>query len=48
MIADAKKKEKAIYGNIFNKISMYNDKAVPVMSGNNANNPKVKIRKIMI
>mmetsp|Transcript_3145 Transcript_3145/g.3298 ORF Transcript_3145/g.3298 Transcript_3145/m.3298 type:complete len:489 (-) Transcript_3145:398-1864(-) len=40
-IADAKKKEKAIYGNIFNKISMYNDKAVPVMSGNNANNPKV-------
>jgi peptidylprolyl isomerase len=46
-IADAKKKEKAIYGNIFNKISMYNDKAVPVMSGNNANNPKVTIMKIM-
>lgn len=32
LIADAKKKEKAAYGNMFSKISVYNDKEVPVVT----------------
>jgi hypothetical protein len=32
LIQDAKKKEKAAYGNMFSKISVYDDKEVPVVS----------------
>lgn len=32
LIADAKKKEKAAYGNMFSKISVYDDKEVPVVT----------------
>ena len=32
MITAAKKKEKAAYGNMFSKISVYNDKEVPVVT----------------
>lgn len=42
-IADAKKKEKAAYGNMFSKINMYDDKPVPVAVeklGTAENNPK--------
>ena len=41
LIADAAKKQKAAYGNMFSKISVYDDKAAPVMPGTNPNNPKV-------
>lgn len=40
-IADALKKQKAAYGNMFSKISMYEDKAAPMMPGTNPNNAKV-------
>jgi len=39
-IADAKAKNKKAYSGMFSKISMYADKAAPVM-GNSKNNPKV-------
>ena len=42
IISDGKKKDKALYGNIFNKISVYDDKAVPFIPGNSGKNPKVK------
>jgi cyclophilin family peptidyl-prolyl cis-trans isomerase len=38
-IAEAKKKAKAAYGNMFSKISVYDDKALPLIS--DPNNPKV-------
>lgn len=41
LIADAKKKEKAIYGNMFSKVSVYDDKELPVIPGSSLNNPKV-------
>lgn len=41
LIADAKKKEKATYGNMFSKISVYDDKAAVIVPGLAANNPKV-------
>ena len=41
IISDGKKKEKALYGNIFNKISVYDDKAAPFIPGNSGKNPKV-------
>jgi hypothetical protein len=44
MISDGKKKEKALYGNIFSKISMYDDKAVPLMAGRSEDNPKVRVK----
>jgi peptidylprolyl isomerase len=41
-IADAKKKQKAAYGNFFSKVNMYDDKAgAPVMPGSSLDNPKV-------
>lgn len=40
-IADAKKKEKSIYGNLFSKMSVYDDKELPVVPGLSKNNPKV-------
>lgn len=40
-ISDAMKKQKAAYGNMFSKISVYDDKAAPVVPGANPNNPKV-------
>jgi len=40
-IVDAKKKQKAAYGNFFSKVNMYNDKETPVMPGTSANNPRV-------
>ena len=43
LIADAAKKQKAAYGNMFSKISVYDDKAAPVMPGTNPNNPKVRV-----
>lgn len=41
MVADAKKKTKAAYGNMFSKISVYDDKAAVVVPGLAADNPKV-------
>ena len=41
LIAEGKKKDKALYGNIFNKISVYDDKAVPFIPGSSNKNPKV-------
>lgn len=41
IISDSKKKEKAAYGNLFNKISVYDDKAVPFIAGTSSDNPKV-------
>jgi peptidylprolyl isomerase len=40
-IADAKKKAKAIYGNFFSKVSVYDDKEAPVVPGLSKDNPKV-------
>lgn len=40
-IADAKKKAKAIYGNFFSKVSVYDDKEAPVVAGLSKDNPKV-------
>lgn len=40
-IADAKKKTKAAYGNFFSKMSVYDDKALPVIPGSSPDNPKV-------
>jgi peptidylprolyl isomerase len=40
-IADAKKKTKAIYGNFFSKVSVYDDKALPIVPGLAKDNPKV-------
>lgn len=40
-IIDAKKKEKAIYSNMFSKVSVYDDKEDVVVPGLAANNPKV-------
>jgi peptidylprolyl isomerase len=40
-ILDAKKKAKAAYGNMFSKISVYDDKEVLVVPGTAASNPKV-------
>ena len=50
MISDSKKKEKSVYGNLFNKISVYNDKAAVTITTNSGgvtvwpdveSNPKV-------
>jgi tetratricopeptide (TPR) repeat protein len=41
LIADAKKKEKATYGNMFSKLSVYDDKATVVIPGSSPSNPKV-------
>jgi hypothetical protein len=41
IISDGKKKDKALYGNIFNKISVYDDKALPVIPGSSSKNPRV-------
>lgn len=41
-IADAKKKDKAKYGNMFSKISIYDEKPEIVLPGLSANNPKVR------
>eukprot|EP00607_Mallomonas_marina_P009819 CAMPEP_0182418750 /NCGR_PEP_ID=MMETSP1167-20130531/3126_1 /TAXON_ID=2988 /ORGANISM="Mallomonas Sp, Strain CCMP3275" /LENGTH=484 /DNA_ID=CAMNT_0024593109 /DNA_START=95 /DNA_END=1552 /DNA_ORIENTATION=+ len=41
MILEAKKKTKAVYGNMFSKISVYDDKETPIVPGLAANNPKV-------
>ena len=44
MIQAAKKKEKAAYGNMFSKISVYNDKEVPVATQlSSASNSKVHL-----
>jgi len=40
-IAEAKKKAKETYGNMFSKVSMYNDKADLVIPGSSPTNPKV-------
>jgi peptidylprolyl isomerase len=41
LIADAKAKTKATFGGFFNKVSMYDDKATPVVAGTSKDNPKV-------
>ena len=49
MISDSKKKEKSVYSNLFNKISVYYDKATATTSGSGGvvvwpdveSNPKV-------
>ena len=41
IIVDAKKKEKATYGNMFNKISVYDDKVTIQVPGSDPKNPKV-------
>ena len=50
MISDSKKKEKSVYGNLFNKISVYDDKAAVTITTSNGgvtvwpdvdSNPKV-------
>jgi tetratricopeptide (TPR) repeat protein len=41
MIQDAKLKAKAAYGNVFSKMSVYDDKPLPVIPGTSPNNPKV-------
>jgi len=41
MILEAKKKTKAVFGNMFSKISMYDDKAEVVLPGLSGSNPKV-------
>ena len=48
IISDGKKKEKALYGNIFNKISVYDDKAVPFIPGNSGKNPQVSTILLII
>ena len=40
-ILESKKKAKAVYGNMFSKISIYNEKEIPFIPGLSANNPKV-------
>lgn len=40
-IQDAKKKTKAVYGNFFSKLSVYDDKEAPIIPGSGASNPKV-------
>jgi peptidylprolyl isomerase len=40
-IADANKKTKAAFSNFFSKVSMYDDKELPVIPGAGRNNPKV-------
>lgn len=41
IIADAKKKEKSIFGNMFSKVSMYDDKSALVVPGSDRSCPKV-------
>jgi len=41
LIAAAKKKTKEVYGNMFSKLSVYDDKAAVVVPGLSENNPKV-------
>ncbi|KAJ1436485.1 cyclophilin-like domain-containing protein [Ochromonadaceae sp. CCMP2298] len=41
LMADAKKKTKAVYGNFFSKMSVYDDKDAPLVPGADPNNPKV-------
>ena len=48
MISDSKKKEKSVYGNMFSKISVYDDKAVATITSGGVtvwpdvdSNPKV-------
>lgn len=41
LIAEAKKKTKAVYGGFFSKVSIYDDKELPVIPGLSADNPKV-------
>eukprot|EP01038_Epipyxis_sp_PR26KG_P011382 gene11382-15258_t len=41
LIAEAKQKAKAVYGNLFSKISVYDDKEAPTVPGSAADNPKV-------
>jgi peptidylprolyl isomerase len=40
-IQEAKKKEKAIFGNMFSKVSVYDDKEAPIVPGLSKDNPKV-------
>lgn len=40
-IQDAKAKAKAAYGNVFSRVSMYDDKPLPIVPGLAHNNPKV-------
>lgn len=41
IIADAKKKAKAAYGNMFSKMSVYEDKELPIIPGSSPKNPMV-------
>jgi len=41
LLQEAKKKTKALYGNMFSKINVYDDKEVPFIPGLAADNPKV-------
>lgn len=41
LISDANKKTKAAYSGFFNKVSVYDDKELPVIPGFSPNNPKV-------
>ena len=41
LIADAKQKEKSVFGNMFSKVSVYDDKPVLVVPGSSKTNPKV-------
>jgi len=40
-VQEAKKKEKALFGNLFNKVSIYEDKELPIAPGLSKDNPKV-------
>lgn len=46
-IAEANKKTKAAYSGLFNKISVYEDKAAPVL-GMSKNNPKVSCLSLIV
>lgn len=48
MISDAKKKTKETFGNMFNKISMYDDKTMPVIPGSDPKNPKVSLPALLV
>jgi len=49
IIVEADKKAKKTYGNMFKKISVYDDKVIPyVPLANNPNNPKVRYRIFVI
>ena len=41
LISEANKKAKSVYGNFFSKVSVYDDKAAPVIPGSDPSNPKV-------